>query len=210
MSRYCLVVDLDRCIGCHACEVACKNENEVALGQYLNTVHQVGPHGDFPDLEQYWLPVQCQQCENAPCQEICPTGATYRDENGTVQIDEDVCIGCQLCMDACPYGVRSVNVERNIVQKCTMCKHLTDEGGQPACVAACCAAARFWGDVDDPDSDVATALAAADADALHKLPDDGNSPLTTYILSERVASWIDLDELAPASESVGAPWMRAE
>ena len=67
MSRNCLVVDLDKCIGCHACEVACKNENGIALGEYWNRVLQIGPHGTFPDLEQYWLPVQCQQCEAAPC-----------------------------------------------------------------------------------------------------------------------------------------------
>ncbi|WP_417755555.1 4Fe-4S dicluster domain-containing protein, partial [Senegalimassilia anaerobia] len=82
MSRNCLVVDLDKCIGCHACEVACKNENGIALGEYWNRVLQIGPHGTFPDLEQYWLPVQCQQCEDAPCVHVCPTGASYRDADG--------------------------------------------------------------------------------------------------------------------------------
>ena len=84
MSRNCLVVDLDKCIGCHACEVACKNENGIALGEYWNRVLQIGPHGTFPDLEQYWLPVQCQQCEDAPCVHVCPTGASYRDADGKV------------------------------------------------------------------------------------------------------------------------------
>ena len=109
MSRNCLVVDLDKCIGCHACEVACKNENGIALGEYWNRVLQIGPHGTFPDLEQYWLPVQCQQCEDAPCVHVCPTGASYRDADGKVLVDKEKCIGCKYCMMACPYGVRSWN-----------------------------------------------------------------------------------------------------
>ena len=111
MSRNCLVVDLDKCIGCHACEVACKNENGIALGEYWNRVLQIGPHGTFPDLEQYWLPVQCQQCEDAPCVHVCPTGASYRDADGKVLVDKEKCIGCKYCMMACPYGVRSWNAK---------------------------------------------------------------------------------------------------
>ena len=210
MSRSCLVIDLDKCIGCHACEVACKNENDIALGQYWNRLVQVGPHGTFPELEQYWLTFQCQQCENAPCVEVCPTGATYRDEQtGEVLIDTDVCIGCQLCMSACPYGVRSYSETDGVVTKCTMCRHLRDKGEDPACVAACCSGARVFGDLDDPSSDASMVLAAADPAAIHKLPDSGNEPRTSYILSERIATWIPTDELAPASEAVGAPWFRA-
>ena len=143
MSRNCLVVDLDKCIGCHACEVACKNENGIALGEYWNRVLQIGPHGTFPDLEQYWLPVQCQQCEDAPCVHVCPTGASYRDADGKVLVDKEKCIGCKYCMMACPYGVRSWNAKEKAVEKCTLCGQLTSAGQEPACVAACCANARF-------------------------------------------------------------------
>ena len=87
MSRYCIAVDLDKCIGCYGCEVGCKNENNIALGERWNRVIQVGPTGTFPDLEQYFLPVMCQQCENSPCTHVCPTGASYRNEDGVVLVD---------------------------------------------------------------------------------------------------------------------------
>ena len=109
MSHYAIVVDLDRCIGCHGCEIACKNENEVELGSFWNKVVQVGPFGDYPHLHQYFLPVMCQQCDDSPCTHVCPTGASYRDGNNVVLIDREKCIGCKYCMMACPYGVRDWN-----------------------------------------------------------------------------------------------------
>ena len=210
MSRAALIVDLDKCIGCHACTVACKTANDVALGENWGYVYQVGPHGDFPNIEQYWLPLQCQQCESAPCIEACPTGASYRDEEtGLVVIDRNACIGCQLCMSACPYSVRVYNEAANIVDKCSCCPELRAKGEEPACVAACCANARYFGDLDDPASDAAAALAAVDEAAVHALADTGNAPRTRYILSERIATWIDPTELVPASDAVGAPWLKA-
>lgn len=210
MSRYCLVVNTDRCFGCHSCEVACKNENGIALGEDWNKVIQVGPMGTFPNLEQYWLPVQCQQCEESPCTHVCPTGASYRNENGVVLVDKSKCIGCKYCMMACPYGVRSWNSEEKCVEKCTLCQQLTSVGKDPACVAACCASARFYGDLDDPDSDVSKALAEADPSSVHKLSDCGNGPLTSYILSSKIATWIDSAELEPVSDSHGAAWQKKE
>ncbi len=211
MSRNTLVVDLDRCIGCHACEIACKNENDVALGEYWNKVIQVGPHGTFPDLEQYWLPVQCQQCEDAPCVHVCPTGASYRDADGKVLVDKEKCIGCKYCMMACPYGVRSWNAAEKAVEKCTLCGQLTSAGEEPACVSACCSAARFYGDMDDPNSDVSKALAAAtavDPDSVHALKDVGNKPTSRYILSKKIASWVDIHDIKPDSDAIDAAWHR--
>ena len=114
MSHYAIVVDLDRCIGCHGCEIACKNENEVELGSFWNKVMQVGPFGDYPHLHQYFLPVMCQQCDDSPCTHVCPTGASYRDENNVVLVDKEKCIGCKYCMMACPYGVRSWNAAESV------------------------------------------------------------------------------------------------
>lgn len=193
--RNCLVIDVDRCSGCDSCVVACKFENNIDLGSYWNRVLAVGPTGVHPDIEQYWLPVQCQQCENAQCIHVCPTGASYRSEKtGVVLIDKSKCIGCQYCMLACPYGVRVLNEKEKVVEKCTLCSHLTAEGkGIPACVHNCCAGARFYGDIDDPDSDAAQAIASAAPESLHHLPDpDDSKPVTVYILSPKIAAWKEL------------------
>ena len=190
MTRNCIVVDLDRCIGCYSCEVNCKVENNIALGEYWNKVITEGPFGTFPDVEQYWLPTMCQQCEDAPCVHVCPTGASYRDENNNiVLVDKSKCIGCKYCMLACPYGVRSWNEEEKCVEKCTLCGHLTANGEDPMCVQKCCAECRFYGDLDDPESPAAKAIAAADPESLHHLTDVGNHPSTVYILSGKIATW---------------------
>ncbi|WP_276915656.1 4Fe-4S dicluster domain-containing protein [Parvibacter caecicola] len=184
-----IVVDLERCIGCFGCEISCKMENNVALGEYWNKVIVEGPYGTFPDIEQYWLPTMCQQCADAPCVHVCPTGASYRDENNVVLIDKSVCIGCKYCMMACPYGVRNWNQEQQVVEKCTLCQHLTQQGKEPACVHNCPGEARFYGDLDDPNSDVSKALAAADPADVHRLRNVGNNPSTAYILSSKYATW---------------------
>lgn len=190
MARNCIVVNLDRCIGCWSCELACKMENSVALGERWNKVVQVEPFGEFPDVKTYFIPVMCQQCENSPCTHVCPTGASYRDkETNMVLVDKSKCIGCKYCMMACPYGVRSWNKESHVVEKCTLCNHLTSVGEKPACVKNCCGSARYYGDLDDPQSDVSQALAAADPSSIHYLPDSGNKPLTAYILSSKFGEW---------------------
>lgn len=211
MSRRCLVVDLDRCSGCDSCTVACKFENNINLGNYWNRVLAIGPTGEYPETEMYWLPMQCQQCENAPCISVCPTGASYRDDkDGVVLVDKEKCIGCQYCMYACPYGVRNFNKEEGVVEKCTLCNHLTalsdgnenpedtsdPEHAVPPCVHNCSCGARYFGDLDDPESAAAKAIAAAGgegSDRVHALSDPGNAnPVARYILSPEIASWKEL------------------
>ena len=166
--RNCLVIDLDRCSGCDGCVAACKLENNVDLGVYYNRVHAVGPTGTFPDIEQYWIPLQCQQCENPGCIEVCPTGASYRDEaTGVVLVNAEECIGCESCLKGCPYNVRTLNPNTNVVEKCTLCfQRHEEEDWVPACVHNCCCGARYFGDLDDPDSSAAKAVAAAGAGEL--------------------------------------------
>lgn len=189
MSQKTLVIDLDRCIGCYACEVACKQENHVPLGMQFNKVFTIGPMGKFPEVKSYFLPAVCQVCKNAPCVTVCPTGASYRTEDGQILINKEKCIGCKLCMKACPYGARSFNEQTKVVEKCTLCNHLQAIGEQPACVKVCCARARFFGDIDDPQSDVSKAIAAAGPENVHTLPDTGNHPTVRYILHAKTAPW---------------------
>ena len=208
MARNCIVVNLDRCTGCFGCEVACKMENGVALGERWSKVFTVGPVGEYPDMTRYALPTMCQQCENAPCVSVCPTGASYRDGNNVVLVDKEKCIGCKYCMMACPYGVRSWNIEERVVEKCTLCEQRTSQGELPQCVAQCGSRARFFGDLDEglesfqalaPTHDLATPYEEmmqnrttlgewvepfTEADVYH-LTDTGNGPKHCYILRNR-------------------------
>ena len=189
MAHKTMVIDLDRCIGCYACEMACKQENNVPLGVHYNKVLTIGPIGKFPNIRQYYLHSICQCCENAPCVTVCPTGASYKTEDGQILINKEKCIGCRLCMFACPYGARSFNADAKVVEKCTLCQHLQQVDEKPACVKVCCAKARFFGDIDDPESDVSKAIAKAGPENVHHLPDSGNKPMVRYILHEKTAPW---------------------
>ena len=193
--RNAIVVNLDRCTGCDACIAACKHEHGVDLGVYWNRVIPMGPYGTYPDISMYWLPTMCMQCVGAPCIEVCPTGASQRDEaTGAVFIDEASCIGCQNCIGACPYGARTFLEDKGIVQKCNLCVDRLHNDELPACVHNCNTGARIYGDLDDPESDASKALAAA-GDNVHRLPDpQGVEPSTAYILSPSICEWHDIDE----------------
>lgn len=191
MKKNIMVVDLDRCIGCKACQVACKMENGVALGSSRIKVPAIGPTGIYPDLEMYFLPSMCQQCEEPPCVKVCPTGASYiRSEDGLVLVEKEKCIGCKSCLRACPYEVNFFNNEMRIADKCTLCVHLTDQGELPACVKICAGSALLFGDINDPESKVSLAVKAAGSENVHTLRDFGNKPAVLYIL--RKAKWIDV------------------
>lgn len=186
---YGMLIDLKKCVGCHACAVACKEAHGTPPGITRSHVKREF-EGEYPDATMHIVPMLCMHCENPPCVEACPTeGATYKREDGIVVVDKEKCIGCKYCMMACPYGVRSWSPSEHVVEKCTLCGQLTSVGEEPKCVAACCASARFYGDLDDPNSDASKALAAAGADSVHRLKDVGNGPQTAYILSAKYAEW---------------------
>ena len=151
--QYAIITDLNRCVGCLSCSVACKAANEVPVGEFWNKVLRFGfpteEGGTFDKSAMYFLPVTCQHCVDAPCTEACPTGASYKLDNGIVRIDPEACIGCQICLDACPYGVRYLNADKGIVEKCTLCQERVEKDELPACVMQCAARARFFGDLDE-------------------------------------------------------------
>ena len=192
MKQFTFVVDVDRCIGCKGCQVACKMENTVALGEGRNKVCTIGPNGTYPDLELYFLPTMCQQCENPSCVQVCPTGACYkREEDGVVLIDQERCIGCGSCRRACPYGMIHPNRELRVSDKCTLCAQLRQAGDTPACVRNCSGSALHYGDIGDPESEVSRLLAQTPPEYIHALRDEsGCRPTVRYIL--RNASWMDV------------------
>ena len=167
MARNCIVVNLDRCTGCFGCEVACKMENGVALGERWSKVFTVGPVGEYPDMTRYALPTMCQQCENAPCVSVCPTGASYRDpETNIVLVDKEKCIGCKYCMAACPYGARIQIKKTGVIEKCRFCWYEGEPGNPPRCVGTCISGARLFGDLDDPQSEICQEIARTNAQPL--------------------------------------------
>lgn len=166
MAHNCIVVNLDRCTGCYSCEITCKMENDIALGEHWNKMLQRGPFGDYPNMTRYPLPTMCQQCADAPCVHVCPTGASYRDGNNVVLIDREKCIGCKYCMAACPYQARIVQESTGVVEKCRFCWENGEPGNPPACVGTCISGARVFGDLDDPESDISKAIAQYHAQPL--------------------------------------------
>ena len=206
-KRYGMVVDTKRCIGCNTCAVACKIENNLPSNIWWNRALTDGgdspdtPSGVFPNLKMDFLTLQCQHCENPACVKVCPVGATYKDpETGVVRQDYDKCIGCRMCMAACPYtGVRSFNWEepqhvvphalgdvdvpvhqKHVVEKCTFCWHRLAKGLEPACLEMCPGRGRFFGDLNDPDSEVSKLIASREYKQL--LPDEGTKPSVYYLV----------------------------
>ncbi|SMB93533.1 Fe-S-cluster-containing dehydrogenase component [Thermanaeromonas toyohensis ToBE] len=153
MARLGMLIDLNRCVGCHGCSVACQAEWELLPEQHFTRVHRYEV-GSFPKVRGGVVLTQCMHCDDPPCSKVCPTGATQKRPDGLVIVDEKKCIGCRYCESACPYGARSFNRERSIVQKCYFCYHRTDKGKKPACVETCMAGARFFGDLEDPGSEI--------------------------------------------------------
>lgn len=204
MTKLAIGVNLRRCIGCNTCALACKMQNNVPDGMLWNRVLTEGcerfdsAEGTYPNLSRTYLPLACQHCENPACERVCPTGATYKDDKGRVEIDYDKCIGCRMCMAACPYNARTFNWNdpvratgasygdarvperaRGVMEKCTLCKERTDEGDEPMCVRCCPADARIFGDLDDPDSAVSRLRRDQGAEVL--LEDKGTRPQVFYV-----------------------------
>ncbi|RMH34535.1 MAG: 4Fe-4S dicluster domain-containing protein [Nitrospirae bacterium] len=178
LPRYGMLIDLDRCIGCQSCTVSCKTENNIPPGYFRTWVKSV-EKGRFPHVSRHYLPRLCNHCERPPCVDVCPVLATYKRPDGAVVIDEDRCIGCGYCVQACPYDARFINPETHRADKCTFCIHRVEAGYEPACVTTCIGGARIFGDLNDPNSHIAQRIATEPTQVLR--PDFGTEPRVYYI-----------------------------
>ena len=178
MPRYAMVIDQSRCIGCMACVVACKRENDVPPEHYRTRVLEL-VQGKFPALKSEFRSELCNHCDDAPCVDICPTGASHKEEDGTVQIDRKKCVGCKACIASCPYDARFINEEHGYAEKCTFCQPRVREGKKPACVATCIGGSRIFGDLDDPNSEIVSILRKNSSRLLKKAV--GTGPNVYYI-----------------------------
>ena len=199
MTQYAIATDLNRCVGCMTCSASCKTGNSVPIGSFwtkvIRVAEEVEDPSTWPEVEWYYLPVQCQHCKDAECIKVCPTEASHKLADGTVQIDKEKCIGCQFCVMSCPYGVRYLNKEERVVEKCTLCEQTTSQGGLPQCVSQCVGMAKWFGDTDKgietfegPEDYTGKRRVLGDYvekytdDDLHQLPNVGNNPSFVYIL----------------------------
>ena len=175
-----MLIDLAKCIGCNACVVACRLENETPLTKFNTWIESWDVEDGNGYVRRSNVPKQCNHCDNPACVEACPTGASYIAEDGTVQIDDEKCVGCDACVAACPYEARYHVDDENIVRKCTFCHHRTSNGLLPACAATCVNQARIFGDLNDPESDISKRLAAA-GNAAVLLPESEYGPNVYYL-----------------------------
>lgn len=226
-----LVIDLDTCVGCHACVISCKGWNTENYGAPLSDQEPYGkdPSGTFlnrvhsyevqplatsdavqPAAQLVHFPKSCLHCEDAPCVTVCPTGASYkRVEDGIVLVNEADCIGCGLCAWACPYGAREMDAAEGVMKKCTLCvdriynENLPEVDRVPVCVRTCPADARHFGDFADPDSHVSKLT--AERGGFDLMPEQATKPVNKY-LPPRARDQLDVaqqtDILAPFLDTV--------
>ena len=208
MARYGMAIDLNRCFGCQTCAAACKVANNLPVELVYNrvlvnegTTSIDCAVGTYPnELKMDFRPYGCQHCDNPACVAVCPTGASQKREDGIVWVDTEICIGCDACIAACPFeGVRThlsnepgyyldvvmgeFDAPKHIggtVEKCNFCYNLVDRGEVPACMQLCPGRARYWGDLDDPESDVSKAIEGREYEKLHE--EAGTGPNIFYLL----------------------------
>ncbi|HEX5022983.1 MAG TPA: 4Fe-4S dicluster domain-containing protein, partial [Candidatus Binatia bacterium] len=176
--RYGFVIDQNRCIGCHACTVACKEEHNIAVGVNRTWVKYI-EKGHYPDTRRHFAVLRCNHCDDAPCIEICPTVALFRRADGIVDFDNERCIGCKSCMQACPYDALYIDPDRNTAAKCNFDASRVDMGYKPACEVVCPTQAILSGDLDDPTSALSKRIALEKVSV--RKPEKGTKPKIFYV-----------------------------
>ena len=184
MPRYGLVIDLERCIGCHACTVACKAENQIEQGSWVRVEMRDGQRrdtalGQFPQLAMYYLPIMCMHCQDPPCVDACPLDAIHKRDDGVVILDTTQCDGCQACLTACPYGVILFDETTGLASKCHLCTHRIEQGLEPFCVVCCEGFAIHFGDLSDPQSQVSQLISQRSGYTLK--PEEKTGPAVYYL-----------------------------
>jgi Fe-S-cluster-containing dehydrogenase component len=217
MTQLALVIDLNVCVGCHACVTSCKQWNTSGwagplvdrnpydanpTGTFFNRV-QTFEVDRFPDTETVHFPKSCLHCEEPPCVPVCPTGASYkRASDGIVLVDYDLCIGCKYCAWACPYGTREADEQQRVMKKCTLCidriydQRLPEPERKPACVLACPTSARLFGDIHEPYSQVSIAI--REQRGYQLMPEWATKPANHYLPRRKTRLYIDPDQLIRA------------
>ena len=212
-----LVIDLDTCVGCHACVISCKEWNtgnygaplsdmdaygKDPQGTFLNRVHTFEVKQENKPAQVTHFPKSCLHCEDAPCVTVCPTGASYkRVEDGIVLVNESDCIGCGLCAWACPYGAREMDAAEGVMKKCTLCvdriynENIPEEDREPSCVRTCPAGARHFGDFADPESNVS--ILSAERGGMELMPEQGTKPVNRYLPPRPKTDVEQIDILGP-------------
>ena len=216
-----LVIDLDICVGCHACAVNCKEWN---TSGHSSPLHDVEPYGDDPTgvwfnrihtfevetevrgSKTVHFPKSCLHCDDAPCVTVCPTGASYkRDEDGIVLVNAETCIGCKLCSWACPYGAREYDETAGVMKKCTLCvdkiynENLSENERLPACVSSCPTGARSFGDLGDENSEVSKLV--NEREGYNLMPEQDCKPINKYLPPKLNKDLFSNEELKPVSKS---------
>ncbi|MFN9092505.1 MAG: 4Fe-4S dicluster domain-containing protein [Alphaproteobacteria bacterium] len=224
-----LVIDLDTCVGCHACATNCKEWNTsghmaplpdqhpysaAQEGVWFNRVHAYEA-GDGVEGRTVHFPRSCLHCETPACVTVCPTGASYkRAEDGIVLVNTDMCIGCQLCAWACPYGARELDEDQGVMKKCTLCvdriynETIPEDRRVPACVSTCPANARHFGDLGDPNSDVSKLV--AERGGYELMPEMGYQPVNRYLPPRNASSQVKTapKEAGPLPSQITNPLLR--
>jgi len=184
MPTFGFLIDNRKCIGCHACTVACKSEHQVPLGVDRTWVKYV-EKGVFPNNRRLFTVMRCNHCDWAPCVTICPVTALYRRDDGVVDFNPERCIGCKGCLQACPYDALYIDPESHTAAKCNFCAHRLDQGLEPSCVAVCPEQAIVAGDLDDPESKLSQLVRRHPVQV--RKPEKGTRPKLFYLEADEAS-----------------------